>query len=89
LFQSREGCSLPGFLCQIGAEGLVGDVDRGQADATNRNAVAGFYLGKNLRAGNGHLPALAAGLHGDYSPNFFNDSSKHKSRHGLHGFAGL
>ena len=72
LGDARERSERPGFGGQIGAEGLRRDIERGQADAADGDAVAFLQLFRGVRSVDGDA-VIAAAFHdaGDGS-NFFN-----------------
>jgi hypothetical protein len=78
LANARERCESPGFGSQIGAERARLDVERGQADAADRNAVAGFQFVRRVLGGNGDAAIFAALLDARDAPYFLNNAGEHE-----------
>src|SRR5271156_57853 len=75
---SRERRSVPGFRSQIGAERAGPDLERGQADSADCDAVASFQFSRHVFGGNGDAAIFAVLFDACDPPYFFHDASKHE-----------
>ena len=68
----------PGLGGKIGAERSRLDVERGEADSADGDAVAGFQFFRSTLGGYGDAAVFAALLDAGDASDFFDDAGKHE-----------
>ncbi len=77
-FQPGKGSAKPCFLREIGGEGILCDLNHGEANAADGDAVALLELERDFRSGDGQpAPGPIYPDRGDPA-DFFDDASEHK-----------
>ena len=72
-----ERSSIPGFFGQVGAEGLGGNLHRGQTNSADRNAVTPLELFDDFGGRHDEAASPAFVNDGSYVSDFFDDSGEH------------